>query len=476
MGGRFDMGANAQVILRLLWRAMLPFCLINMLVGACSISGPGLQATPTVLSLQSPTETRRLLPDLVIRGVTVLSDSPDGCPSTDQTLHMIIQVENVGEAPAGQFMVRLDNDQKLVHNGLAAGHTLALSFPGYDSFPEILVDATSLVIEADESNNLYFNTLELPTPLHHCAFTPTPEITLQEAKIVLEGHSAGVLSVAFSPDGNTIASGSVDDTLRLWSVNQTRLIRTMPGHPFPITQLRFSPNGTILFSGSTDGVIRVWQVSSGILQRSFEGHTGRITGMDISEDGKWLVSSAEDFTVRIWRLPNGAPVQVIDEGMSGITCVHFTPDSQSIAWGEDNGTIRVRTLRGNWLQVLRNTSQPVTSLDIMTDGKTLASGYADGLIRIWRMQDGELLQTLRESQAAVTGLAFSLDGVWLISASEDHTLRVWQFDGSEYQTLPLRILTGHAGLVNSVDFSAKSGLIVSGSDDGTVRLWTLPGE
>ena len=465
-----------RVSSRLLWRVMLAVCLISMLAGACSVHDPGLQASPTVLPLQAPTDTRRLLPDLIIRGVSVLRDTPNGCPSPDQTLRMIVQVENVGQAPAGQFLVKLNNDQTLVHNGLANGQTLALSFPGYDSFPEIMVDATSLVIEADESNNLYFHTLELPTPEQQCVFTPTPEITLQEAKIVLEGHSDRVLSVAFSPDGNTIASGAVDDTLRVWSVSQARLIRTMPGHPFPIGQLRFSPNGTILFSGSTDGVIRVWQVSSGIFQRSFEGHTGRITGLDISMDGKWLVSSAEDFTVRIWRLPNGAPVQVIDEGMSGITCVHFTPDSQSIAWGEDNGTIRVRTLKGNWLHILKNTSQPVTSLDISADGKFLASGYADGLIRIWRMQDGELVQTLHGSPAAVTALASSPDGVWLISASEDHTMMVWQFDGSQYQALPVRILTGHAGAVNSVDFSAKSELIVSGSDDGTVRLWKLPGE
>jgi len=470
------MGASARVISRLLWRVGLPFYLVSMLVGACSINGPDIQVSPTAPALQSPTDTRRLLPDLTIRGVTVLSDSPTGCPSADETLRMIVQVENVGEAPAGQFVVKLDNDQQLVHNGLAAGQILALTFPGYNSFPQVRVDVTSLVVERDESNNQYFRGLELPTPAMACAFTPTPEIPLQEAISVLEGHSAGVLSVAFSPDGNMIASGSVDDTLRLWSANQGRLIRTMQGHPFPIGQLKFSPNGATLFTGSMDGVIRAWQVSSGSLAHSFKGHSGRITGLDISRDGLWLASSAEDFTVRIWRLPNGAPVQVIDEGMAGITCVVFTPDSQAVAWGEVNGTIRIRRLKGGWLQTLKNTSQPVTSLDISADGELLAAGYADGLIRIWRMKDGELLQTLGESQAAVTALTFSPDGGWLISASKDHTLSLWQFDGSQFQPLPVRILSGHAGPVNSVDFSTQGGQIVSGSDDGTVRIWRLPDE
>jgi WD40 repeat protein len=476
MGSRLNVRSIWRVSLRLLLRGALPFCLIGLLIGACDLNEPGLQASPTAQSQQSPTDTARVLPDLVIREVRVLSDSPNGCPAPDQKLRMIVQVENVGKAPAGQFVVKLDNDQQLVHDGLAAGQTLALSFPGYDSFPEIMVDATSLVVEQNEGNNQYFRSLDLPTPAPDCAITPTPNILLEEANIILEGHTAGVLSVQFSPDGNTIASGSVDDTLRLWSVNQARLIRTMQGHPFPIRQIKFSPNGATLFTGSTDGIIRVWQVSSGTFLHSFEGHAGRITGLDISKDGKWLVSSAEDFTVRIWRLPNGTPVQVVDEGMAEITCVHFTPDSRAVVWGEVDGTIRVRSLNGNWLQVLKNTSQAVTSLDIAPDGNSLASGYADGLIRIWRMRDGELLQTLRESQAAVTALAFSPDGVWLISASEDHTLRIWQSDGSQYQALPVRILTGHAGPVNSVDFSPKGGLIVSGSDDGTVRLWKLPGE
>ena len=375
MGSRFDLDAIARVGSRWLCRTVLPVCLLSMLVGACSINGPGLQPSPTALPLQSPTETRRLLPDLTIRAVTVLSDTPNGCLASDQNLRTIVQVENVGQAPAGQFMIKLDADQQLVHNGLAAGQTLALSFPGYDSFPEIMVDATSLVVESDETNNLYYRGLELPTPAYNCAFTPTPEIPLQEAKIVLEGHSAGVLSVAYSPDGNTIASGSVDDTLRLWSVSQARLLRTMQGHPFPIGQVVFSPNGVNIFTGSTDGIIRIWQVSSGIFVRSLAGHTGQITGLDISKDGKWLVSSAEDFTVRIWRLPNGAPVQVIDEGMAGITCVAFTPRLSSRGMGRDRRHHPGKNVEGRLVAELK---------------KYLSGGNQPGYLSGWRIYGGRV--------------------------------------------------------------------------------------
>ncbi len=455
---------------------MLSLCLAGLLLGACSLNGAGSQVSPTVQPPYAATDTARLLPDLVIRSVTVLYDSPDGCPAPNHNPRMIVQIENVGNAHAGQFMVRLDKAQQLVHNGLAAGGTLAISFPGYESIPLVVVDAASQVVEADETNNTYFRGIGLPTPRPECAVAPTAGITQQEAKIVLVGHSAEVLSVAFSPDGNTIASGSVDDTLRLWSVKQARLIRTMQGHPFPIWQVKFSPNGMTLFTGSMDGVIRSWLVSTGVPQRSFTGHLGRITGLDISRDGNWLASSAEDFTVRIWRLPNGAPGQVIDEGMAAITCVHFTPDSQAVAWGEIDGTIRIRSLGGKWLQLLKNTSQPATSLDIAADGKLLAAGYADGLIRIWGVKDGALIQTLRESQTAVTSLSFSADGKWLVSAAKDAMMQIWQYEGNQFLALPVRILSGHAGPVNSVAFAPGGGLIVSGSDDGTVRIWELPGE
>ncbi len=150
MGSRLDLDAMARVGPRLLRRAVLPVILFSMLVGACSVSPPGLQPSPTALPLLSPTDTRLLLPDLTIRSVTVLSDAANGCPAPDQNLRTIVQVENVGQAPAGQFTIKLDSDQQLVHNGLAAGQTLALSFPGYNSFPEIMVDATSVVVESDE--------------------------------------------------------------------------------------------------------------------------------------------------------------------------------------------------------------------------------------------------------------------------------------------------------------------------------------
>jgi len=473
---RVSMKNKPQFALRLLLRTALAACLVGLAAGACNSYRPSLPEAPSQPAQQSPTEPLRRMPDLVIRSVTVLNDSPDGCPIPDQKPRTIVQIENIGNAPAGQFVVKLNNSQQLVHNGLAAGDTLAISFPGYDSFPLIAVDASSLVVEFNETNNSYYRGLALPTPDPACASTPTPQVALQEAKFVFEGHTAAALSVAFSPDGRTVASGSVDDSVRLWSITQARLARVIQEHPFPIWRLKYAPNGATLYSGSTDGVIRAWQASTGRLARAFEGHVGRITGLDVSKDGRRLASSAEDFTVRIWGLPNGVVEQVIDEGMAGVTGVHFTPDSQAVVWGEADGTLRIRSLRGKWMQVMKQSTHAVTSLDLTADGKLIAAGYANGLIRIWGATDGALLQTLRESQAAVTALAFSPDGKWLISASQDRTLKVWQLTGSQVLSLPARILTGHAGAVNCVAFSPDGESIASGSDDSTVRIWELPPE
>ena len=441
----------------------------------CGWSNEAIKPSPTSEPLTLPTATHYLLPDLEISQVWVQDNSTEDCTASDRSMQMVVRVENKGQAPAGLFLVRLKSDRQLVRSGLEAGKSIDLVFPGFDPAPQIWIDETSLVVESDESNNQYSTSLTPPTMSPDCIASPTPEITMQEAKIILEGHTAAILDIDVSWDGDLIASGSVDDTLRLWSISQARLVRTMLGHPFPVVQVKFSPNGSTLATGSTDGILRLWQVANGRLIRSLEGHVGWITGLDISRDGKWLASCAEDNTVRIWRLPNGAPVKIIDEGMVGVMSVSFSPDSRAFAWGESDGTIRLRAIDGEWSKTLKNAiSHPVISLDFSLDGKYLAAGYSDGAISIWRLQDDEQARFTRRHLDAVMSLSFSPDGRWLASASKDKTILLWQFDQESFIPTPVRIFVGHAGAVNSVEFTPKGMQIVSGSADRTIRLWVPP--
>ena len=144
--------------------------------------------------------------------------------------------------------------------------------------------------------------------------------------------------------------------------------------------------------------------------------------MDFSQDGRYLVSSAEDFTVRIWRISDGRLIETIDEGMAQVNRVAFAPDSyvqehgQAIAWTEDDGTVRLRSLNGGWLFTMKETSFSATSLAFSHDGKWLVVGYADGTIRVWNTEDGTLLQALKSHTQKVSSVVFSPDGKWLASA------------------------------------------------------------
>lgn len=462
------------------WRTGLFIILFSGLVGlgltACDLDDEPDPVSTTFPATLLPTDTKVLLPDLVIRSVIAVEDSGSACPSPDQPVSTHILVENRGEKAAGPFVVRLNQDQQLVRGPLEPGDWIEVVFPEFDPSPYIYVDATSLVTESDESNNQVFQALALPTMRPECQPSPTPEIKTQEALMVLEGHTAKIWGIRFSPDGKLIASGSVDNTLRLWNVPQNRLIRTMMGHPFPILKVEFSANGATLFTGSTDGVIRSWDVVSSQLLYTFDGHSGWITGLDISKDGKYMVSCAEDDTVRFWRLPNGVTKIMLDEGMSGVRGVVFSPDSLAVAWGESDGTIRFWSLDGKWLQVLKAGTAPIRSLRFSPDGKYLAAGSSDGVIRIIDVEKGSVAHSLFGHLDAVNELVFSPDGVWLVSASEDHSLRLWKFGAEEFSPLPEQVYLGHTGGVTSVDFSPNSPLLASGSEDATIRLWQIPEE
>ena len=465
------MAIHPPVRIRFLIAALLLIIFSGVNLVGCLPGDEISQPSPSVPNTISPVNTELALPDLVIRSVEVLGDLSIECPAPDQSYQTLVKIQNMGGRPAGSFVLSLNLDRQLVNTILQPGDTIDVLFPGFERQVKGMVDATSLVLEKDESNNQYSHRLELPTPSDACLPTATPEIQVLEAKSILEGHTAKVWDVAFSPDGRLVASGSVDDTLRLWNVEQGKLIRIMEGHPFPVLRLKYSALGITIVTGSTDGVIRVWDVSTGKYLQSLEGHTGWITGLDVSRDGNWLVSSAEDDTVRLWRMPKGNLSQIIDEGMSGVRTSTFSRDSLTIGWGEENGKLKLRTVSGIWLGTLSNSSQPVISLAFSPDGTLLASGDKSGVIRIWNIKEKTQVQALRSHTDLINDLVFSPDGQWLVSASADKSLRLWRLEDGIFQSMPQLIFSGHSGEVTSVDFSPNHLLVVSGSEDGTVRLW-----
>ena len=291
---------------------------------------------------------------------------------------------------------------------------------------------------------------------------------------VLERNADSSYSIAFSPDGLTLASGNSISrrdgaTVRLWDVATGTVKHTLGGHRYDVRSVVFSPDGATLASGSDDTTIRLWDVATGTVKYTLTGHTGDVNSVVFSPDGATLASESLDGTIRLWDVATGTVKYTLGGDWYDVRSVAFSPDGLTLASGNDD-TVRLRDVAtGTVKHTLRGHTGSVWSVAFSPDGLTLASRSSDDTIRLWDVATGTVKHTLRGHTGSVWSVAFSPDGLTLASGSSDDTIRLWDVaTGTVKHTL-----RGHTGSVWSVAFSPDGLTLASGSSDDTIRLWDV---
>ena len=283
----------------------------------------------------------------------------------------------------------------------------------------------------------------------------------------LRGHAALVLSVAFSPDGKMLASGSFDNTVKLWNLATGQELRTFEGHKQYVNSVAFSPDGKTLASGSYDGTVRLWNPTTGQDLRLLRSHTKLAGAVAFNPDGKILASGS--FDVIMWNPATGQELRTLRGHDRSVHSVAFSPDGKMLAAGSyyDNAVILWNPATGQELRLLRSHTKLAGAVVFSPDGKMLASGGFD--VILWNPATGQELRTLRGHKNKVASVAFSPDGRILASASYDSTVKLWDpATGQEFRTPKL---PGCA--YSSVAFSLDGRMLASGSY-GYVELWAMP--
>jgi WD40 repeat protein/energy-coupling factor transporter ATP-binding protein EcfA2 len=287
-----------------------------------------------------------------------------------------------------------------------------------------------------------------------------------------QGHESYVRSVAFSPDGTTIVSGSDDRTIRLWDLEGNPIGQPFQGHEDSVRSVAFSPDGTTIVSGSDDRTIRLWDLEGNPIGQPFQGHEDSVWSVAFSPDGTTIVSGSADRTIRLWDLEGNPIGQPFQGHESSVWSVAFSPDGTTIVSGSDDRTIRLWDLEGNPIgQPFQGHESSVWSVAFSPDGTTIVSGSADRTIRLWDLEGNPIGQPFQGHESSVLSVAFSPDGTTIVSGSSDRTIRLWDLEGNPIG----QPFQGHESSVWSVAFSPDGTTIVSGSDDRTIRLWDLEG-
>ncbi|WP_299489876.1 hypothetical protein [Acaryochloris sp. IP29b_bin.137] len=303
---------------------------------------------------------------------------------------------------------------------------------------------------------------------------------LGDPSIPQRGHLDTVTTLAISPDGQILVSGSRDFTLKIWNLRTGKLLNTLSEHYEPIVSGHFVDGGRSLVSSSVSGKVLQWDLPSAKLIRSFVNYTairpeGGIRTTVIDPETHVMASSAWGGSIFLYNLKTDKVTRIPSQLMASEQAMVMSPDANTLVTSNSDGQIQQWNVNtGKLLKRLPNSqgwqsSELTSALVLSGRGKTLITGSWGGKIGLWNFQTGKLLKTFKAHEKMVSSLVVSVDNQVLISGGDDQTIKIWDLNTGQL----LQTLTDHRGSISALAISPNNKWLVSGSSDRSIKIWNL---
>ena len=308
---------------------------------------------------------------------------------------------------------------------------------------------------------------------------PPRTSSLHSPIMQLTGHQAEVNTCKFSPNGQTLASGSFDRLIFLWTVyGECENYNVLRGHSGAITDIHYCPDGSKLISCSVDKTLCLWDLEAGERLKKFKGHSSFVNCCSSTRRGPQLFASgSDDGTVRVWDPRQKSCVKLFNSTYQVTTVVFGEGGDQLFSGGIDNQVHLWDLRRGDLLFKLSGHSDTITGMCLSPEGSRLLTNSMDNTLRVWDVRPfvsggrelKQLLGVQHTFEKKLLRCTWTPDGSKVAAGSGDQCVYIWNVDSGH----TLYKLPGHTGSVNDVHFHPHEPILLSGSSDKNLYLGEL---